>query len=187
MSELTAEQLKVQFIGWQCRIRQYSVRKDEGVPSTGMRPNLEVKGQQLGSINLALIKSDSADITAEFRFIIQKTEDPKARYESAIKVLSEYYYQLPAEFDEEMTAVYSIDSELAQQIAQVGVCHLEFQQANQKYNLQCHVRKLSQEELKYSATYWHNHLFNPSMPGSVTVLGFLPDWNNSSFETIDVD
>ena len=26
----------------------------------------------------------------------------------------------------------------------------------------------------YQATYWHNRLFNPTLPGKVQVLGFVP-------------
>ena len=181
---MTPDQLKEQFIGWQCRIRQYSVRKDEGRPSPGMRPGIVVNNQQLGPVNIQVVKTESADITRQFRFMVLKTQDPKARYENAIKLLSEYYYQIPAEFDEEMTAVYAMDSELAQQIVSVGRCSLDFMQGNQHYSLDCRVRSIPGEEDKHQATYWHSHLFNPAMPGTVTVLGFTPDWTVSQFKTV---
>ncbi len=63
--------LKEQFIGWQCRIRQYAVRKDEGRPCPGMRPSLELQGQNPGWVNVQIVKTDSEDVTREFQFMIQ--------------------------------------------------------------------------------------------------------------------
>ena len=177
------EELKKQFIAWQCRIRQYSVRKDEGRPSAGMRPNMTVKGQDAGNPIVLIVKTDSEQVTREFRFMVQKSQDPNDRYKNAIKLLSEYYYQIPTEFDEELTAVYSITSELANQIVQVEQCVLTFDQGNQKYSLNCSVRDIDEQDLKYQTTYWHNHLFNPAMPGRVKILGFRPDWESSTFST----
>lgn len=182
MDKINPQELKNQFIAWQCRIRQYSVRKEEGMPLTGMRPVLEAKNQSVGPINIQLVLTDSVDSTREFRFLIQKTEDPKSRYDEAIKILAEYYYQIPADFDEEMTAIYSLNSELADQLVEIGECTLHFDQGNQIYHLRCAARFIDQDDLKYQATYWHNHLFNPSLPGQVNVIGFKPDWNNSYFE-----
>ena len=180
---MTAAELRDQFIAWQCRIRQYSVRKEEGRPSQGMRPVLVVKDQTVGPINIQIVKSDDEDTTQEFRFMVQKTNDPKDIYENAVKLLSEYYYQIPAEFSEELTAVYSLQSELADQIVEVGKCSLHFDQGNQLYDLSCRVRFIDVEDKLHQATYWHNRLFNPSLPGRVKVIGFLADWNDSKFSS----
>ncbi len=177
------EQLREQFIGWQCRIRQFSVRKHGGRPSTAMQPALELANQVAGPVNVQIVKQDSEEVTREFRFMVQKTEDSQARYENAIRYLAEYYYQIPDEFDEELTAVYAIDSNIAQQIVDIGQCILHFDQGNQLYDLQCTARFLDQQDAKYQATYWHNHLFNPTMPGLVRIIGFTPDWALSSFRT----
>lgn len=183
MNQLKSQDLREQFIAWQCRVRQYSVRKNEGIPASAMRPELEVAGQNIGSISVQIVKTDSENITREFRFMAQKTQDHQARYEGAIKLLSEYYYQIPAEFDEEMTAVFSMNSELARQIIEIKKCVLHFDQGNQTYRLSCHARAIHTDEQKYQATYWHNALFNPSMPGVVRMIGFTPDWDASYFET----
>ena len=175
--------LKEQFIGWQCRIRQYAVRKGEGRPCPGMRPSLELQGQNPSWVNVQIVKTNSDDVTREFQFMIQKTQDPRDRYNAAIKLLSEYYYQIPSEFDEEMTAVYSVGSEVAEQIVSTEQCLLRFDQGNQVYNLVCRARFIETDDAKHQATYWHNHLFNPAMPGSVQVVGFLPDWTRSTFNT----
>ena len=183
---MTPEELKEQFIGWQCRIRQYSVRKNEGIPSPGMKPSLQVSGQEVGPVNVQIVKMDSEELIQEFQFMFHKTQDPKDRYENALKLFSEYYYQIPTEFSEELTAVYSLNSELADQIVSVGEGSLSFDQGNQLYDLNCRIRMIDANELEHQATYWHNHLFNPSMPGRVKVLGFTPDWAASTFRTGDI-
>jgi hypothetical protein len=180
---MTPEQLKEQFIGWQCRIRQYAVRKDEGRPSPGMQPVLEVRGQGVGPLNVQIVKTDSEQITREFRFMMHKTQDPRDRYTNIIKMLSEYYYQIPAEFDEELTAVYSTGSELADQLVEAGRCMLRFDQGNQVYSLNCQTRLIPRDDAKYQATYWHNHLFNPAMPGVVKIVGLTPDWEDSEYKS----
>jgi len=179
---LSPQELCEQFIAWQCRIRQYAVRKNEGIPSSGMRPDLGILGETYGPVSIQIVKSDSEDVTREFRFIIQKTQDHQARYESGLKLLSEYYYQIPGEFDEEMTAVYSMESEFAKRIVKSNSCMLEFDQGNQIYKLNCRTRFIEPKEQKYQATYWHNSLFNTSMPGVVSMIGFTPDWTASSFK-----
>ncbi len=183
MNQLNPQDLRKQFIAWQCRIRQYSVRKNDGMPSFGMRPELEAMEQNIGPISVQIVKTNSADITREFRFMAQKTQAHQARYEAALKLLSEYYYQIPAEFDEEMTAVFSMTSELAKQIIEIKQCVLHFDQGKQLYHLHCKARAINADQPKYQATYWHNALFNPSMPGVVRMVGFTPDWNYSCFET----
>jgi len=160
------------FIGWQCRIRQHVVRKQEGRPSAGMRPNLYINGNPIGPITINLIKEDSGDVTTEFQHIHRKTQDPKARYENGLKILCEYYYQRTEEFDHELTAIFAIDSELAQQIASSEDVELRFDQSSQSYRLNCDTRSIPIGDEKYEASYWHNALFNPNMPGKVTVIGF---------------
>ena len=41
------------------------------------------------------------------------------------------------------------------------------------------MRNLPPEHPAFQATYWHNALFNPALPGSVRVLGFQPDWSRA--------
>jgi len=161
-----------QFIGWQCRIRQHVVRKQEGRPSAGMRPDLYLDGELITPITINLMKEDASDVTAEFQHIHRKTFDPKARYESGLKILCEYYYQRSNEFDHEMSAVFSLDSELAAKIVASDEIELRFDQSNQSYRLKCNARTIPVEDEKYEATYWHNALFNPNIPGVVTVVGF---------------
>ena len=62
---------------------------------------------------------------------------------------------------------------------------LEFDQGNQLYQLDCKTRFIDSNEQKYQATYWHNSLFNTSMPGVVRMIGFAPDWSLSRFKNSD--
>ena len=180
MADGVENKLRDQFLGWQCLIRQHSVRKQQGKPSPGMRPQLHLTGHSPVPITVLIVKKEPRNITAEIRFLVQKTHDPKGRYDDGIKLLSEYYYQRSAEFDEELTAVFSLDSKLADSIVAAGQCRLSFDQGNQGYQLNCGTRNISPGDDKYEATYWHNHLFNPRLPGAVTIIGFSPDWQNSS-------
>ena len=155
------------------------VRKHEGRPSEGMRPEVVIDGVDLNPITTMIIRQDSREITREFRFMAQKTQDPKARYDNAIKFLSEYYYQKPALFSEEITAIFSVDSATGKQIVDADQCQLKFKQANQRFDLSCHTRSVHEDSDEYQATYWHNMLFNPSLPGTVLVVGFKPQWDQS--------
>ena len=161
-----------QFIGWQCRIRQHVVRKQEGRPSSGMRPSLYLNGELISPITINLMKEDASAVTTEFQFIHKKTQDPKARYESGLKILCEYYYQRTNEFDHEVSAVFSLDSALAAKIVASDEVELRFDQSSQGYSLKCNARIIPIGDEKYEATYWHNALFNPNLPGVVTVIGF---------------
>ena len=161
-----------QFIGWQCRIRQHVVRKQEGRPSSGMRPSLYLNGELISPITINLMKEDASAVTTEFQFIHKKTQDPKARYESGLKILCEYYYQRTNEFDHEVSAVFSLDSALAAKIVASDEVELRFDQSSQGYSLNCNARIIPIGDEKYEATYWHNALFNPNLPGVVTVIGF---------------
>lgn len=178
---MIAEELQEQFLGWQCRIRQYAVRKGDGCPSQGMRPILSAAEQNLGAMNIQLVKLDCKESTAEFKFMAKKTHDPVDRREGIIKILAERYFQIPAEFSTEMIAIYPLNSELAEQLVSLRRCSLLFQQANQKYRIECNIRSISAQENQYQNAYWQNYLLNHKMPGVVNVLGFKPLWEESQF------
>jgi hypothetical protein len=177
-------QLCEQFLGWQCRIRQHSVRKQQGKPPPGIRASVKLDGDFAAQINTIINKRDPRDVISEFRFMVQKTVDPQKVYDNAIKYLSEYYYQFPKEFDQRFTALFSIDSELADRMVAANECQLGFYQGNQRYTLICNAQFCDPASDEYQATYWHNHLFNPSLPGAVKVVGFEADWDRSQGEQI---
>ena len=65
-------------------------------------------------------------------------------------------------------------------IRRAGRCTLTFDAFNQRYDLECRVWKLTAKNPLWQATYWHNALFNPSLPAETVILGFEPDWKRSS-------
>ncbi len=91
-------------------------------------------------------------------------------------MLAAAYYQRPQEFSDQLTALFGIDSVIAEQVLAAGRCLLAFEQYSQRYTLPCAPRVLAEDDPAYQATYWHNALFNPALPGAVRVLGFQPDW-----------
>ena len=170
--------LRDHFLGWQCRLRQLAVREAGGRPSSGMRPKLRLgeAGPPLGAITTLILRRAPAEATAQFRHMVRKTQDPAERYASALEMLAAAYYQRPREFSDQLTALFGPGSEIAERVLSAGRCRLAFEQYSQSYTLPCSVRALAEDDPAYQATYWHNALFNPALPGGVRVLGFQPDW-----------
>ncbi len=170
------------FLGWQCRLRQLSVRNDEGRPSPGMRPTLWVADQDAGKITIVIIKRDGEQWTSEFQHIIKRTHDPKERFDAALRCLQSSYYQEPLSFDDQLTAVFGTAAELPKQIAGRGDCILTFEQFRQAYQLPCKVELLDSKDPAFQATYWHNALFNSGLPACVQIVSFRPEWRNAKAE-----
>lgn len=167
------------FLGWQCRLRQLSVRNDEGRPSPGMRPTLRVPGQNASEITVVIIKRDSDRWTSEFQHIFKRTHDPKERFEAALRYLQSSYYQEPLSFDDRLTAVFGMTATVPKQIAGRTDCMLVFEQFRQTFELPCKADRLEVEDPSFQATYWHNALFNPAMPAGVQIVSFHPDWSRA--------
>lgn len=181
--------LRDYFYGWQCRLRQQAVRKQEGRPSQGMRADLFVKisDNNLGPINTGLALADTGDgaaekMTSEFRHICKKTHDPNLRQQAAIKLLGSAYYQHPKTFMDALLATFALDSELAALLRKQGECRLNISQYQQSFQLHCTVEGLVETDAAYQSVYWHNKMFNPVLPASVDMLLFKPDWTASIAE-----
>jgi len=167
-----------EFLGWQCRIRQLSVRQADGRPTSGMRPGVTLPddGANLGKVIVLIRKKASQEVTARFQHMVRKTRDPAERRESALRFLAEAYYQRPEEFSDELTALFGPSSAVADRLLEAGRCGLDFAQFEQRYQLTCRVKLLADSDAGFEFTYWHNSLFNPAIPGDVRVLAFQPDW-----------
>ena len=178
----SAARLRERFIAWQCRIRRQAVREYGGRPTPGMRPRVLLPdGREIApAVTLVLVEAEPADSLALFRHIVGKTHDPETRYREALKVLSSAYYQNPGTFSDVMTALFAADSPTAAALAAAGRCVLEFGQFDRGYRVPCAVRAAAPDEPLHHATYWHNHLFNPAMPGAVRILAFTPDWRGAA-------
>ena len=142
-----------------------------------MRPVISVGNEMLGHITVLIVKQYSQEYTAQFRYMVQKTNDPAERYQSALQMLSSAYYQRAKEFSDEMTALFALNSPTATHLLREGQIHLTFSEYNQSYQLPCAARALRSDSDEYQATFWHNRLFNPSLPGEVLIVGFLPEWS----------
>ncbi len=186
MSEVSVveDALQNKFLAWQCLLRQYCVRQYGGQPLPGMCPELTIEGlDTTATLNVVLVKKEPRNITAQFRHMLQKTVDPNERYDNAIQLLSSAYYQHHAEFSDRLTALFGLESTWVNRLVAAPYCTLKFTQANQSYRLVCTVEELPGSDEMFQATYWHNHLFNPTLPGSVRVVAFRPDWGLSKDES----
>ena len=74
----------------------------------------------------------------------------------------------------DLTALFSHDSSIAYALLKAGQCQLRFTEASIEHAFDFDVRSLDQDNELFQATYWHNHLFNPTLPGKVRVLAFSP-------------
>ena len=174
--------LRLSFLKWQCHIRQIAMRQGGGKPSDGMLPELRLSeiGEPIGHIISVMSKGYEHSKTMEIRHLARRTQDPQVRRDSAIKFFSEYYYQKAKEFSDVLTTTFSPGSQGAQTILHAGRCWLRFEQFNQVYDIACRPYRLGENDPLYQATFWHNFLFNPDLPGDTIIIGFDPDWAASS-------
>ena len=184
------ERLPIQnhFIGWQCRVRQYAMRNGEGRPTSGMRPDVLLEdGKEVASaVTLLLVPDLLQDSIRQFRFMALKTQDPQERYKKAIQLLSSTFYQNVEKFSGLMTGVFSKSSETVKTLVKKRKCVLKFDYQQQSYRIPASVKDFPKEEQAYEFTYWHNFLFNPHLSPDVTVLGFEPDWSDSSADPTSI-
>ena len=184
MTDTDAESLKLQFMRWQCRSRQHAVREESGRPNQAMQPEVVANGKAAGQITTVLNRLEPAEHIQHFRFIVKKTQDPKARADNGIKLLSEYYYHDAAKFTGSLNAVFSVEDDVPSKLAQLGEVQLHFRQDRLQYELHCSIHILEESDSDYQLTYWHNHMFNPAMPGKVQIVQFKPNWDSSSFSNL---
>ena len=174
--------LRHEFIGWQCRVRQHAMRQYQGRPSPGMRPRVTtMDGHEVSpAATVVLMEADPAESIAQFRHIVKKTHDPEQRQRDGLKLLSAAYFQSSRQFSGVMTGLFARDSAVASELVGAGRCVLGFDQFNQRYSLTCAVAALDGDDPAYQATYWHNAMFNPSLPAEPHILAFSPDWIQTS-------
>ncbi len=170
------------FLGWQCRVRQYAMRNGEGRPTPGMRPDVLLEdGKEVASaVTLLLVPDLLQDSIRQFRFMALKTQDPQERYKKAVQLLSASFYQNVENFSGLMTGVFSRSSETVNRLKKNQRCVLEFDFQQQKFRVPVGIKVLLKKNPKYEYTYWHNFLFSPHLSPDVTVLGFEPNWSDST-------
>ncbi len=164
------------FISWQCRLRKMSVRELDGRPSPGMSAGVySVKGgDEQARLNFLILKQDNEFLIADFKHIVRKTQDPSEWVKNGLRILSEWHYQKDDDFSQQLTALFSLDSAVAEALLKAGQCRLHFKQDSIEHKFDFDVVQLGEDEQAFQVSYWHNHLFNPTLPGKVQVLGFKP-------------
>ena len=136
--------------------------------------------QPMGQIITVFNKLPSHSLTPEFRHMAKRTHDPAQRRDKALQFFSATYYQKPQEFSDTLTACFQPDSSGAAQIHAAKHVSLYFSAYRQSFTLRCKVWQLLPQNPLHQATWWHNHLFNPELSAQAIVLGFEPDWTQSS-------
>ncbi|WP_374654888.1 hypothetical protein [Dongia sp.] len=180
-----ATALREDFLHWQCRLRQMAMREGGGRPSAGMRPLIFARddSQLAGSTVVLLHKAEPENATAFFRHQVLKTQDPVERWEKATEHMAAGYFQRYRDFDDTLTALFGPASELVDRMLSDGKIYLDFAELSQRFRLLCKVTELTERDLLYQATYWHNRMFNPNIPAGVRVVSFAPDWGRSQGES----
>lgn len=176
IADAVATRLREDFIGWQCRIRQYAMRRQGGRPSPGMTPALVVDGEELARIVVLLNRRDSEELALEFRFLFQRTHDQERRRADVVAAMAASFFQQPGEFSDTLSALFFPGFGPFKRLLGGGAVGLRFEQHNRRYCLPCAVRRLDEGHSLYRFAYWHNLLFNPNIPPGISVLAFAPDW-----------
>ena len=173
---MTDQDTYAKFIGWQCRLRKHNMREAGGRPSPGMSAAVYSisGGDEQCRISFLIQREDSQDRTAEFRHIVRKTPDSSQWVKNGLRILSEMHYHETDQFGDRLTALFSLDSGVAQALVDAGSCHLKFAEKSIDYAFDFDIEELGEDDELYQATYWHNRLFNPTLPGRVRILAFSP-------------
>jgi len=147
-----------------------------GKPSPGMSAGLHSirGGEEQARLQFLIVKQTPEDVTAEIRHIVRKTADPAEWVKNGLRILAERHYQDDFNFQNNLTASFSLDSAIAEALKEAGQCHLKFKQDSIDFAFDFDVMLLDETDASYQSTYWHNRLFNPTMPGKVEILAFIP-------------
>ena len=139
-------------------------------------------GTLYSSVAVLIVQTLPQTTTAELRHMYKSTQDPKKRMDSALRYLAANYFQDASLFSDRMTALFGPGSAAARTLLEAGSCRLIFSEKGQDYRVPAVVRPVPRNDPFWEATFWHNSLFNPNLPGDVEILGFEPDWATAEAE-----
>lgn len=174
--------MKDKFIKWQCHTRQMMMRDNQGRPDVAIMPEVYLAGQDasLGALITILNKMPGHSQTPEMLHMARKTNDPAQVRSQAIQFFSATYYQKFRQFSDVLTATFPPVSNGAAQLQDAGSCRLVFEAYAQRFDLECTVMPMAQQNALHQATMAHNRLFNRALSAETIVLGFEPDWEKST-------
>ncbi len=179
MKRLADDEMRLAFLGWQCRVRQIAMREHGGHPMPGMQPRVSLASGEVAhpGATVLLVPEEPEEAIAFFRFQVQKTADPRRIYESVMAYLQGDYYQDPKRFSGELVAVFGAGSPTARRLAEAKRCLLDFGQWRQSYRLPASVRALEGGAPARELALWHNRAFNASVGNDAEVVAFKPRWS----------
>jgi hypothetical protein len=182
MRQIGGQILKAYFLGWQCRIRQISVREFAGQPTPAMRPRVSMKNGEviMPAMAVLLVPQEPSESTAFFKFQVQKTNEMGELREAVLRYLGADYFQLPEQFSDEMTAIFASGSPAVSSFLEARDVVLDFEQYSQSFRILCRARRLGSKEPARESSLWQARLFNPNVPKNAEVLSFKPDWKSAT-------
>ena len=89
--EAAQQILRDHFLGWQCRLRQISVRQEGGRPSEGMCPHVRLADEDASRITVLVLPADLEATADRFQHMARRTHDPAERYKAALTFLAAGY------------------------------------------------------------------------------------------------
>ena len=182
MQAVSDDDLKRQFLGWQCRLRQIAMRQHGGRPSAGMSPKvLDSDGTVImPAMTVVLIPKKPKKHTKFFEFQVQKSPDPRQTYEAALKMFQGEYFQKPGSFSDLLAAQFAAGSNVARDLLDMRQCILEFSQFSQTWKMRCDVRLLTRDDAIRQHVLAHNRLFNRNVASDAVVLAMAPQWHSAN-------
>ena len=145
-------------------------------------PEVYLSGQDasIGALITILNKLPMYSQTPEMLHMARKTNDPAQARSQAIQFFSATYYQKFRQFSDVLSATFPPGSGGAAQLIEAGSCRLVFEAYAQRFDLECSVMPMAQQNALHQATMAHNRLFNRGLSAETIVLGFEPDWEKST-------
>jgi hypothetical protein len=164
------------FVIWQCSLRQRNFRIFNGKPSEGTMAYLfDIKtNKELASVRTILIEKDCLNTAKMFEFMHKQTHDPETRFDKAIKLFSEEYYNTPENFDGSFTATLNYQSKITKNLLKKKKTNIQFFERETGFNFAVNIYKLKKTDSKWKYTFWHNSFFNPALNENIEILNFSP-------------
>ena len=176
MTDLSTAELYQRFLSWQCRLRKLSMRELGGRPTAGMSAGVYAVcgGDEQSRMNFLIMRRETGERTKELRHIVRKTPDSAEWMKHGLRILAERHYHDEDQFENRLTALFGLESTLGYALIEAGQCRLRFAEGGIEHEFTFDVELLDPRHPLFEATYWHNHLFNPALPGKVNVLACPP-------------
>ena len=171
-------EMKDEFLGWQCRARQLAMRNEAGRPCSAMAPVACIGDgtEEIAPLVTVLSRRPGCSVAPELSHMLKSTNDPAQARESAVRFFAGSYYSQESEFSGAVAASFQPGSSMAHALASAGRCKLVFSGESKRFELDCRVDALDEDDPRRADAWLHMRLFNPSLPSKVRVLEFDPEW-----------